>query len=651
MIAETVIVGLVLFAGLWLVAFGTNAVTAPGAKAVLLGLVVAATAALLSVLARDWRPRPEHAVELRPIKIPAGGYVTSSTCRACHADQYESWHASYHRTMTQVATPQSVAGDFLNLDPHYADKLFRKGNEFFVRLSDERATPADTRRIELTTGSHHYQAYWYGAGRGRRLQLVPAIYLIDEQQWIPRDAAFLTPPDTSAATLRGEWNANCIKCHTTHGRPRVTNPMAQSEDALLDTHVAEFGIACEACHGPAQEHVRTNRNPLRRYRQRWKSDSDPTIVQPERMDHRRSSEICGQCHSVFEFPSDDDILRYIDDGFAYRPGDKLSDTRVVVRPAVNANTPLLQEKRQTDPDYFAERFWPDGMVRVSGREFNGLIESPCYQRGQLSCLSCHQMHKRAGDPRSLKEWANDQLKPGMETNQACLQCHQQFADNIEEHTHHAADSSGSLCYNCHMPHTTYGLLKAIRSHQIDSPSAANSLATGRPNACNLCHLDKTLSWTADYLAQWYDAPSVELDAQERSIAASLLWTLRGNAVQRALVAWSMGWNTAQEASGTNWLAPYLAELLDDQYDAVRFIAYRSIRTLPAFTDLEFDFMSPPAERKEVKQRVLEQWNDRHDAATRVDSSEILLNADGTLQQTTIDRLLRDRDVRPMNLAE
>jgi len=41
----------------------------------------------------------------RPIEVTGGGYRSSDTCRACHPSQYASWHASYHRTMTQVATP------------------------------------------------------------------------------------------------------------------------------------------------------------------------------------------------------------------------------------------------------------------------------------------------------------------------------------------------------------------------------------------------------------------------------------------------------------------------------------------------------------------------------------------------------------------
>src|SRR5438128_11469003 len=102
-----------------------------------------------------------------------------------------------------------------------------------------------------------------------------------------------------------------------------------------------------------------------------------------------------------------------------------------------------------------------------------------------------------------------------------------FEKRPEQHTHHVAGSSGSLCYNCHMPYTGYGLLKALRSHQISNPGVKASLQTGRPNACNLCHLDKSLGWTAQNLFAWYKIPPEELSLEDKAIAASILWALKG----------------------------------------------------------------------------------------------------------------------------
>jgi hypothetical protein len=294
------------------------------------------------------------------------------------------------------------------------------------------------------------------------------------------------------------------------------------------------------------------------------------------------------------------------------------------------------------------------MIRVSGREFNGLLLTPCYQRGEMSCLSCHQLHQSADDPRETSVWADDQLRVGFETNRACTQCHEQFSgpQALQEHTHHAPDSSGSNCYNCHMSFTTYGLLKAIRSHQIDSPNLAVTMSTGRPNACNQCHLDKTLQWTGDWLQTWYDQPAPELPDDEKIVAASLLWLLRGDAGQRAIMAWSFGWPEAQSVSRSDWMAPFLAQLLDDPYDAVRFIAARSLGGLRGLENLDYDFLDDPEKRRLAKQKVIELWRQtikEWDDPRR--ARELLMDQRGELLEIELGRLLKQRDDRVIYLSE
>lgn len=66
-----------------------------------------------------------------------------------------------------------------------------------------------------------------------------------------------------------------------------------------------------------------------------------------------------------------------------------------------------------------------------------------------------------------------------------------YTTEVTRHTLHGAGSAGSDCLNGHMPHTSYALFRAIRSHQIASPGVAASARYGTPNACNLCHLDRT----------------------------------------------------------------------------------------------------------------------------------------------------------------
>jgi len=553
-----------------------------------------------------------------PVQVRGDGFVGSRECRVCHASHYKSWHASYHRTMTQVASGDAVVADFDGpVLEHQGRKyrLSRDGDRFFVTTQERK------RRVVMTTGSHHMQICWLSAGRGRLLEMLPFVYLIDAGRWVHRDAAFITPPNSPPEATVGRWNVTCIACHTTHGQPRM-------HEGGADSVVAEFGISCEACHGPGEQHVRRMRNP----------DDDRTdlaIVQPQRLSHQRQAQVCGQCHGVIN-DRPGAYQEYLVHGSQYRAGGDLERHR----------------------HYFANprdrsRFWSDGMVRVTGAEYNGLLESPCYQRGRMTCLSCHQMHNSSDDPQALREWANDQLQPGMRSNQACLQCHEAFADKtaLEAHTHHRFESSGSSCYECHMPHTTYGLLKAIRSHTISSPSVQSTKQTGRLNACNLCHLDQTLEWSAEHLHRWYDAPLPELTEEERSTAASLLHLLKGDAGQRALAAWNMGRAPAVAASGSDWMAPFLSQLLVDPYTAVRFVAGQSLRKLPGFADFSYDYVGPEPTRRKAVRRAMEVWRKRPKTQLPKKRPSLLIEGPGKVDKAAMRQFIKKRDDRPLRLME
>jgi hypothetical protein len=404
---------------------------------------------------------------------------------------------------------------------------------------------------------------------------------------------------------------------------------------MADTHVAEFGIACEACHGPGEAHVRANRNPLRRYQLHVTGGDDPDVVNPSTLSKERAAEVCGRCHG-YGGPAPANRPDFFWSGYKFKLGEELAQSRSILRRAdFGPDTPAT----------WKGMFWEDGMVRGSGREFGGLLESPCFQRGELSCLSCHTMHRDPADPRPLEQWANDQLKPGMDGNAACAECHASLVADVEAHSHHPPESAGSNCYNCHMSHTTYGLLKAIRSHEIESPAVATTLATGRPNACNQCHLDQTLGWTADRMFEWYGTPRPELDAEQQTVAAGVLDALRGDASQRALTAWSMGWPEARQASGSDWMAPYLAQLLEDPYPAVRFIAHRSLTRLPGFADFEYDFLDP----RESRSRALERWR-QTELPAQADPST-LIAVGGQPEWELFRRLLAQRDDRAVFVVE
>ena len=204
----------------------------------------------------------------------------------------------------------------------------------------------------------------------------------------------------------------------------------------------------------------------------------------------QSSAVCGQCHSLVAAAAVGEFY----------PGGTLED----------------HYDRSYLEDEIDQRVrGSDGRVRMGGREYDAISNTGCFRSGEMSCLSCHAMHRGDDDLRPFSVWASDQLRPQNDSDLACLQCHEM--PDVRAHTHHAKGSLGSACNDCHMPHTSYALLKAIRNHQVAPPSVAETVEAGRPNACNLCHLDRSLGWTAEQLEAWYGVEAPELGPDATSL--------------------------------------------------------------------------------------------------------------------------------------
>ena len=586
-----------------------------------------------------------------PKQVRFDGYAQSDSCKACHPDHYASWHRSYHRTMTQLPSVKTVRGEFENVTLEYAGEKYhleRRGEEFWVDMVDpdwkyvqtlkraahqasvpsEVANPPRTKkRISMLTGSHHMQAYWVASDYGNMQFSFPFTYLFHDKRWAPRNDVFLLDP--TIQWIQQVWNVNCINCHATASQPRQ-----DPKTKVIQSRAVELGISCEACHGPGKEHVRANLDPQRRYALHQSGKGDPTIFNPGRQNHVKSSETCSQCHSIRR---NIHKAQWNMEGVHYWPGEEIESKAPLVRyDDSDLNAPGNEQKKKL----MEGSFWSDGQVRVSGRDFTGMAASSCYTRGQISCLSCHSMHQYQSTAH--------QLGRDMESNQACLQCHGDYAARLEQHTRHQAGSSGSLCYNCHMPHTTYGLLKAIRSHTINPPSVRSSLDTGRPNACNLCHLDKSLGWTAAKLTEWYKQPTPALTEEQKSSSAAMHWLLKGDAGQRSLIAWHMNWEPAKTISGHTWMPRLLAELLVDPYSTVRYIAQRSLKTVPGYEDLPYDYIGQVEHRSRARQMVLEMWSG---TSVVTEGAATFPQPDLLLQDDKIAAMLKQRDNRRMELLE
>lgn len=553
------------------------------------------------------------------------GFVGSGACRACHPGAYASWHGSFHRTMTQRAEPGAVIGAFDGRTLADGSRPVREG-EGFAFVDDEGALSP----VVMTTGSHHMQVYWTPAVDGSLTGTTWA-WLRDIEvegggeggRWVPNAATLVRPPGDDPVFT---WNRVCIKCHAVAGAPGW-----EAAGQRVDSQVAELGIACEACHGPGARHVAANGDPARRYALHLAGAeaADPTIVHPGRLPAPEASEVCGQCHSITLFVDEDGWLA---SGRAHALQERarhppMESWARLVRHPLRADQPWIDPLLDEEPEFFAQRYWSDGMVRVSGREYGGMIESRCMESGALSCLTCHVMHGDEPDA---------QLRPDARTDAVCGGCHEALAAAGPAHTHHP--EATVACVDCHMPHTTYGLLKAIRSHEIDSPRASTSAETGRPLACDLCHLDRPATFAAEALARWFRHEIPE--GLTGDTAASAVGLLSGDAGQRALWAWHFGWAPAQRAGGHAWAVPLLARLLDDPYPAVRLVTARALGPLAA--EAPDPLTDGAAAAAEISHRA--------PAPDRI-SPAVLRHADGTLDVARMSAWSRRRDDTAILLAE
>ena len=84
---------------------------------------------------------------------------------------------------------------------------------------------------------------------------------------------------------------------------------------------------------------------------------------------------------------------------------------------------------------------------------------------------------------------------------------------------------------------------------------------------------------------------------------------------------------------------------------MRFVAKRSLLTLPGFDGFDYDFLASSEELVLSRRRAIELWNQSKPAKLDRSGPELLIDSAGRVQRDRVDRLLGRRDNRPVNLLE
>jgi predicted CXXCH cytochrome family protein len=514
---------------------------------------------------------PRRAEAALPLHARDHDYAGASDCKACHPDRFASWRRTYHATMTQLPGPTSVLGRFDGAEVTLFGATavpFQRDGRYFMRLPSYGGAPAREAEVALCVGSRRYQQYFERVtdDAGINYRRLPLLWHVGEARWMHLNAVFLEPDSDDWNAHRAVWNANCIFCHNTGVVPGLS--ARQDGVKRVDSHVADLGIACEACHGPARDHAGRGWSPVERYRAELGGGARD-VVDPPRLGPGESAALCGQCHAQRLPDPMDKIWTFLDTGPSFRPGGLLAGH---VKP-ITRDTPSADP---ADPDAFRARFWNDGTARLTAYEYQGLTQSPCFEGGRaFTCESCHTMH--GGD-------VEGQIQPAMRGDQACTQCHPAVARAGSAHTHHAPGGSGSRCLECHMPRMVYGVLTIHRSHRVESPDVARDVEAGRPDACTACHLDRTAGWAAARMSEFwgprFTAPHARPDGAPLDVPEALASLHAGDPLQRAVYVAALGRDDVAVAPrDRGFLLAHALVGLGDGYGAVRTLARRSALAL------------------------------------------------------------------------
>lgn len=442
-----------------------------------------ALAAIFTGIGVWWAQRPiESPRIIQPVEdkavLTAPIYVGRTACVECHAEQDRLWRGSHHDLAMQVASENSVLGNFDNATFRYAgitSTFFKRDDKFFVRTDGPDGKLADL-EIKYTFGVTPLQQYLieFPGGRVQALSIAWDTRPKGEggQRWFhlyPKER--ITHTDELHWTgPRQNWNFMCADCHSTNLKKNYNPTRRQYE-----TTWSEIDVSCEACHGPGSRHVTWAKHEKgwnkinarskglvvtldERKDIKWVHDpqSDTPKRSPPR-DTETEIQVCAHCHSRRAQLFDDD-----------QPGQALMESYL--------------------PSLLVEGLYhADGQIDGEVYVYGSFLQSKMYKAG-VTCSDCHDPHSLA-----LKKVGND----------LCVQCHASEEYQTAQHHFHRPGSAGSNCVDCHMAEKTYMVVDPRRDHSFRIPRPDLSVKIGTPNACNSCHDDQPAAWAAAMVREWY----------------------------------------------------------------------------------------------------------------------------------------------------
>lgn len=289
--------------------------------------------------------------------ILGANYIGSAAgnCMTCHTVEYNDWSTSSHKMIIDTGSVSILS---------QANANWETGPGSVKKIND--AVYYSVVDVVYVVGYKKYQSYVIQDGN--QLRVLPYQWVVATQSWRIENIA-----NWSTFT----YTKQCIGCHTTGYNP-------------ITGKFIEFGVACEACHGPASNHA-------------YYSWSEKNIVSPRTLSPAFQTDLCGQCHALgrdYTYNTPYPV------GYVPGEGNNLSINFEVYRSGTDS-------------------FWPDGSARSKYMEYNdftllkGLNHNKHYNNG-MTCITCHSAHSSNSEGRMLRT-------PGYTI---CAMCHDVGADDM-----------------------------------------------------------------------------------------------------------------------------------------------------------------------------------------------------------------------------
>lgn len=322
-------------------------------------------------------------------------FAGSQTCASCHPAIAEEHSKTPHFRTSRPADTTTVKGSF-----HSGDNVYKVNDRLSVVMEQTTAGLFQTAYLDSVEINKKQMDITIGSGRKGQTYLYwdsNALFQLPVSYYAPSGVWCNSPGyPTDQVLFNRNIQARCLECHSTFFRTERSSLQAET----FNKEQVVLGVDCERCHGPAADHVSFHRKfPGEKVAKH--------IVNPERLTRQQRLDNCALCHSGIR----DNFMP----SFTFLVGDRLDDFL----------SPVFLDQNAASLD-------------VHGNQYGLLSASKCFQKSDMDCSSCHDVH-------------------AVETNRLeifsarCMNCHSRNDAHFCKQPEVAGLTLEKNCIDCHMP--------------------------------------------------------------------------------------------------------------------------------------------------------------------------------------------------------